>query len=406
MSTIDDLLSRRRRGALSDADERRLQMAVQTSREHQLTLLAGEVFERAGAAQPGDTALIKRIVHQVEGEWSGTFQRVVARGRVSRWVSVPMLMAGLAAASFGGYRAVHALRPPADNSPPRALAVAAPSRAPAVAAPSEPAPTVPAPSVLAPSVPAPSEPAGIASGAASVPAALPDLAALPLAGAVSAPALDRASVQTPAEEASAAQSTAQPRTARDDAPATARVAALSANAAIASTAPSAAPHWNLPRPKPRALHASVASESELAALLPAPGAPASAGTLAEGAPDLESAQALFRRANQLRRSDWDAAAALYERLTLRHSESAEAGVAEMALAKHALAEGRAHQALRWFQAYQRREDGELAAEALWGEARACQSLGEGERAHELWQRLIEQYPASAYAAAAREQLGP
>ena len=123
-------------------------------------------------------------------------------------------------------------------------------------------------------------------------------------------------------------------------------------------------------------------------------------------PDLESAPVLFRRANELRKSDWDAAAALYERLALRHTESREAGVAEMALGKHALSEGRALKAVQWFEAYQHREGGELAAEAIWGEARALQSLGETARARELWTRLIEQYPASAYAAAAREQLGP
>ena len=94
MTTIDELLTQRRRGVLSDADERRLQMAVQTSREHQLTLLAGEVFDRAGAPQSNDAALIKHIVRQVEGDWSGTFQRVVARRRLSRWVSVPVLIEG------------------------------------------------------------------------------------------------------------------------------------------------------------------------------------------------------------------------------------------------------------------------------------------------------------------------
>src|SRR4051812_27376873 len=111
MSTIDDLLSRRRRGALSEADERRVQMAVHTSREHQLSLLAADAFDRAGAPQSGDAALVKSIVRQVEGEWSGTFQRVVARRRLSRWVSVPALVAGVAAASLGGYRA---LRAPAE----------------------------------------------------------------------------------------------------------------------------------------------------------------------------------------------------------------------------------------------------------------------------------------------------
>jgi TolA-binding protein len=150
-------------------------------------------------------------------------------------------------------------------------------------------------------------------------------------------------------------------------------------------------------------------DTDEAAVLPLPAlasAPGSASLAQANGPDLESAPVLFRRANELRQSDWDAAAALYERLALRHTESREAGVAEMALGKHAFSEGRALKAVQWFEAYQRREGGELAAEAIWGEARALQSLGEGERARELWTRLIEQYPASAYAAAAREQLGP
>ena len=87
MNEIDDLLTQRRRGELSDADERRLRSVLDGSREHQLSLLAGEAFERAGAAQPGDDALVRQIVRQVEGEWSGTFQRVVSRRRrFSRWV--------------------------------------------------------------------------------------------------------------------------------------------------------------------------------------------------------------------------------------------------------------------------------------------------------------------------------
>jgi TolA-binding protein len=166
----------------------------------------------------------------------------------------------------------------------------------------------------------------------------------------------------------------------------------------------------LPRPQPHAERVAEADRDlNLAIGVPARAAPVAAvagRAELEPLPDLESSRVLFRRANQLRRTDWDAAASLYERLALRHSESREAGVAEMALGKHALAEGRARQALQWFEAYLRRAGGELAAEAVWGKARALENLGENERARELWRHLIEQYPASAYAAAAREQLGP
>lgn len=387
MTSIDDLLSRRRRGALSEADERRVQMAVQTSREHQLTLLAGEAFERAGASQAGDAALVNQIVRQVEGEWSGTFQRVVARRRLSRWVSLPVLIAGVAAASLGGYRA---LRAPTDNPHPGALAL----RGLAVeAAPSgmEPRETLPRAGLsVRPQPTSTSEPFAV------VPTDLPG------------PSLAETSRQVLplALEEPAAVSNPLPEVAAGPAPLPAMLAATPA-AAIAPAGP--ARSWRLPRPKPHAERRAAADgDLDLAGAAPGLAAPMVAtpgGVELAPLPDLESSQALFRRANQLRREDWDAAASLYERLALRHSESREAGVAEMALGKHALAEGRARQALQWFEAYQRRTGGELAAEAVWGQARALESLGEHERARGLWRRLIEQYPASAYAAAARQQLG-
>jgi tetratricopeptide (TPR) repeat protein len=391
MTTIDELLTQRRRGALSDADERRLQMAVQTSREHQLTLAAGEVFDRAGVPQSDDAALIQHIVRQVQGEWSGTFQRVVTRRRLSRWVSVPVLIAGVAAASFGGYRALsnvrassaHARTAPASTAPAAALAAAAtpiaaasaPEAASAKAGPPE---AVPARFEVAPHESEPRPFVPLAAAESSTPQLPP--AETPIAALVPAsPAGARSAAAAPAS-VSAARALAAPHTAS----------------------------WNLPKPRRRAAqHASW--DRDVAAVLPMPlvaSAAGSASATREVGPDLESAPTLFRRANELRQSDWEAAAALYERLALRHTESREAGVAEMALGKHALSEGHALKAVQWFEAYQRRESGELAAEAIWGEARALQSLGEAERARELWTHLIEHFPASAYAAAAREQLGP
>jgi TolA-binding protein len=111
------------------------------------------------------------------------------------------------------------------------------------------------------------------------------------------------------------------------------------------------------------------------------------------------------RASKLRQDDWTAAAALYELLIQRFASSTEAGVAEMALGKHALNEGHAGEALSWFRAYQQRPSGELTSEALWGEARSLESLGEAAAARAVWRRLIREYPTSAYAAVARQQLG-
>jgi tetratricopeptide (TPR) repeat protein len=310
MSTVDDLLSLRRRGELSDADERRLQIAVQTSPEHQLSLLASAAFDREGEAQPGDAALVRKIVRQVEGEWSGTFQRVSARSRLSRWVAIPLFAAGAAAASFGGYRALQALAP---------------------------APVAVSPVAVSPAAVSP---------AAVSPAAVPSIA---IVVAPPPPVVAR----RPAPEARANKPVLE-----------------------AARAPAAQPAVVAP-----------------GAVVPLVGAD-------------ETARELFRRANRLRQSDWEAAASLYEQLTQRFSDSHEAGVAEMALAKHALTEGRATEALRWFRAYQERDAGEQAAEALWGEARALESIGERAHAQAIWRTLVEQYPASAYAAAAREQLGP
>ncbi len=390
MTTIDELLTQRRRGALSEADERRLQMAVQTSPEHQLTLLAGVVFDRGGAPQSYDAALIKHIVRQVEGEWSGTFQRVVTRRRLSRWVSVPVLIAGVAAASFGGYRALQLAGVPSSASVHGrrggdVLALNAPVKAaPEMALAAPPAPQA-APVFAAP------------SALAQAPGLAPSLAQSPsLAPGASEPA--------PAAAIAAAESPAAPISPAHAAPIAAVVPAPSAPAGAHTSAT-----WNLPKPRALRRQASAHLETDVAAVLPLPGgtsAPGSASAAEADGPDLESAPVLFRRASELRQSDWNGAAALYERLALRHTESREAGVAEMALGKHALAEGKALKAVQWFEAYQRREGGELVAEAIWGEARAQQSLGEMARARELWTRLIEQYPASAYAAAAREQLGP
>jgi TolA-binding protein len=421
MSTIDDLLSRRRRGALSEADERRVQMTVHTSDEHRLTLLAGEVFERAGAAQSGDAALVKSIVRQVEGEWSGTFQRVVARRRLSRWVSVPVLIAGVAAASLGGYRALHG---PTENAQPGALAARSPvASSPVARSPVASSPVVSSPAASSPvahvSVGQPAAPS-LAEWRAQAPATR-QMASVGVVPATEPPAPAEVFAESPAaiapalltplalEEPATTPSALAVVAAVPELPVAAPAPAASVPAAAAElSAPSRS--WRLPRPKPHAERTLAAADHDLdlAAAAPALAAPVAAagrGEL-EPLPDLESSPVLFRRANQLRRTDWDAAASLYERLALRHSESREAGVAEMALAKHALGEGRARQALHWFEAYQRRTGGELAAEAVWGAARALESLGENERARELWRRLIEQYPASAYAAAAREQLGP
>jgi TolA-binding protein len=120
----------------------------------------------------------------------------------------------------------------------------------------------------------------------------------------------------------------------------------------------------------------------------------------------ESAESLFRRANRLRSVDWSAAAALYAELIRRHPGSNEAGVSEVALGKWSLAQGRSGDALEWFRAHLRRPPGALTAEALFGEARALESIGSHRAARAPWRRLLERYPASPYADVARQRLAP
>lgn len=121
--------------------------------------------------------------------------------------------------------------------------------------------------------------------------------------------------------------------------------------------------------------------------------------------DVESARTLFRRANALRRNDWPGAAALYTELIQRHPASNEAGISEVALGKWSLSQGRSGDALEWFRAYLRRAPGALTAEALFGEARALESIGSHAAARGPWRRLLDDYPASPYAHVARQRLG-
>lgn len=377
MSTLDDLLSQRRHAPLSEADERRVQIGVKSSRDHQLALLAGEVFDRAGAPQLGDAELVRKIVRQVEGEWSGTFLRQSpgARSRPrpkwSRWAAVPTLIAGVAAASWGGERLLHALR-------------AAPSTSNAVSPPA----VVVSPAVVSPTT---SAEGALESADDAAPGNVKQQYEARLALESQPSAASASSESEPAARSPAAGSV--PGSSVAGSSVAGGSVARGARARGADARSMAAAPVLLRPAAPRAeVGAGQAGVSSAVPPLP---------QVAAG----ETARSVFLRANRLRRDDWVAAAALYEQLIRRFATSDEAGVAEMALGKHALDEGHPDQALSWFRAYQQRPNGELASEALWGEARALESLGEAAAARAVWRRLIADYPASAYAAVARQQLG-
>ena len=111
---------------------------------------------------------------------------------------------------------------------------------------------------------------------------------------------------------------------------------------------------------------------------------------------------LFAEANQARRQGKTAQARqLYQQLQTRHPQSAEAQHAHLTLAELSLQSRTPSAALYHFRQYR----GEaLAAEALWGQARALRQLGSHVEEQQVLRRLIAQYPGSAYADAARNRL--
>ena len=117
-----------------------------------------------------------------------------------------------------------------------------------------------------------------------------------------------------------------------------------------------------------------------------------------------SALSLFTEANRARvQGDTAVAVARYERLISEFALSRVALVARISLGMLYLQQGRARQALEQFQTYAS-SSGPLMAEALWGEAQASRALGQ--RAHErgALQRIVQEYPQSAYAGAAQSRL--
>src|SRR5688572_29858342 len=106
MTSPDDLLIKRRRGTLRAAEEPQLQAAVRASRAYELSLHAGDAFDRAGEAAPEDAELVRVLVRDVERKWFSNLPRFRSRRRIAPlWLAVPLAFASAAAASYGSYRA-------------------------------------------------------------------------------------------------------------------------------------------------------------------------------------------------------------------------------------------------------------------------------------------------------------
>lgn len=131
---------------------------------------------------------------------------------------------------------------------------------------------------------------------------------------------------------------------------------------------------------------------------------AAAPATADGA---ETRGSLFARASLARRQGAVREAIdLYAQVLRRFPGSAEAAQAEVTLGALRLQSGAAGAGLRHFERYLARyPGGPLAAEALWGKTRALAALGRDDEARRDLQLLLNRYPRSTYAAAARAKLG-
>ncbi len=115
---------------------------------------------------------------------------------------------------------------------------------------------------------------------------------------------------------------------------------------------------------------------------------------------------MFAEANRLRRTGrLSDSIRQYAALQKQYPNSAEAHVANIALGMLRLQSGWADAALGHFRRYlESSPSGDLAPEALWGEAQALTALGRPGVARRSYATLLRRYPESAYASAARAKL--
>jgi tetratricopeptide (TPR) repeat protein len=145
----------------------------------------------------------------------------------------------------------------------------------------------------------------------------------------------------------------------------------------------------------------------LPAVAPAPADPAPLARARSPKPTAPlTAAALLRQAGEARRAgDAERALALYGRLQREFPGLAEATLSEVPLGSLLLERGREREARvhidRYLDAAPR---GVLVAEALYGRARALAALGERSEEQQTWQRLLREFPTSAYAPLARRRV--
>jgi tetratricopeptide (TPR) repeat protein len=130
-------------------------------------------------------------------------------------------------------------------------------------------------------------------------------------------------------------------------------------------------------------------------------------SLAAAAPAAPTAAELFAEANAARRAlDLRRATDLYLALDRRFPGSAEAPVALVSAGDLLSRLGQPSAALEAFDRYlERRPDGALAPEALFGRARTFRQLARRQDEIDAWRRLLRAFPGSVYESAGRQRLG-
>jgi len=115
---------------------------------------------------------------------------------------------------------------------------------------------------------------------------------------------------------------------------------------------------------------------------------------------------LLRVAGEARRAGHgERALGLYRKLQSGFPDSTEAAVSRVPVGNLLLEGGRPQEARVEFERYLATSpDGALVAEALYGRARSLTALGKSAEALHAWQRLLREYPSSAYAPLARRRI--
>jgi len=118
-----------------------------------------------------------------------------------------------------------------------------------------------------------------------------------------------------------------------------------------------------------------------------------------------SASAMFSKANDARHNgEVEKAISFYRQLQQTYPATPETQLSSVSLGRLLLERGQAGAALEQFDRYLSSAAGPLAAEALSGRARALGALDRQHEERDTWNRLLQEFPGSVYAARARKRL--